>query len=86
MMHTKLLVADDRFTITGSANLDDSSFFINDEVNLHVDSSSFSREQTAVFQRDLKLCREITLASLSSLPGTSASAPGLSHLTSNSSL
>ena len=42
MMHTKLLVADDRFTITGSANLDDSSFFINDEVNLHVDSSSFS--------------------------------------------
>jgi|GEM_PF-2348388 hypothetical protein len=35
--------------------------------NLHVDSSSFAREQTAVFQRDLKRCREITLASLPSL-------------------
>lgn len=67
MMHAKLLVADDRFTITGSANLDDRSFFINDEVNLHVDSSSFAREQTAVFQRDLERCREITLANLTSL-------------------
>ena len=34
MMHGKLLVADGRLSIVGSGNLDDRSFFINDEVNL----------------------------------------------------
>lgn len=64
MMHGKLLVADGRFTIVGSANLDDRSFFINDEINLHVDSPSFAREQTAMFRGDLPQCREITEANL----------------------
>lgn len=64
MMHAKLLVADSRFSIIGSGNLDDRTFFLNDEVNLHVDSASFAREQTAIFEKDLKRSREITLDTL----------------------
>ena len=67
MMHGKLLVADGQFSIVGSANLDDRSFFINDEINLHVDSREFAGEQTAMFRRDLKVCREITLVNLPSV-------------------
>lgn len=67
MMHGKLLVADGQFSMVGSANLDDRSFFINDETNLHVDSREFAGEQTAMFRRDLKVCREITLVNLPSV-------------------
>ena len=67
MMHGKLLVADGHFSIVGSANLDDRSFFINDEINLHVDSPAFAREQLAMFRRDCKQCREITLTNLKSV-------------------
>ncbi|YCM42557.1 phospholipase D-like domain-containing protein [Verrucomicrobiaceae bacterium 227] len=64
MMHCKLLVADGRFSIVGSANLDNRSFFINDEINLHIDSAAFAREQTRMFRRDLTRAREITLGNL----------------------
>lgn len=64
MMHAKLLVADGCWSIVGSANLDDRSFFINDEINLHVDSRSFAQEQLAIFERDLVDSREITLENL----------------------
>lgn len=64
MMHAKLLVADERISIVGSGNLDDRSFFINDEINLHVDSKDFAREQTRMFRKDLLKCREITSGNL----------------------
>ncbi len=67
MMHGKLLVADERLAIVGSANFDDRSFFINDEINLHVDSLDFAREQLEMVARDRALCREITLDHLSSV-------------------
>lgn len=67
MMHGKLLVADERLAIVGSANFDDRSFFINDEINLHVDSVDFSREQLEMFAHDRALCREITLDNLSAV-------------------
>ncbi len=67
MLHSKLLVADDRISIVGSGNLDDRSFFINDELNLHVDSRVFAAEQVAMFRRDLRESREITLVNLGSV-------------------
>ena len=67
MMHGKLLVADGRFFIVGSANLDDRSLFINDEINVHVDSAIFSREQLLMFERDKRHCREITMTNLHSV-------------------
>lgn len=48
----------------GSGNLDDRTFFINDELNLHVDSRAFAREQIAMFARDLKASRKVTLENL----------------------
>ena len=62
MMHSKLLVADGQLSVVGSGNFDDRSFFINDEVNLHVRSREFAREQEVMFRDDLKRSREITLA------------------------
>lgn len=53
MLHGKLLIADQRIAIIGSGNLDDRSFFLNDEVNLHLDSKTFAREQTRMFPLDL---------------------------------
>jgi len=67
MLHAKLLVADEKLSIVGSGNLDDRTFFINDENNLHVDSRDFAREQLAMFRRDLKESREITFANLRSV-------------------
>ena len=64
MMHAKLLVADARLSIVGSGNLDDRSFFINDEINLNVISEEFAREQTEMFRKDLRSSQEITLANL----------------------
>ena len=65
MMHGKLLIADGRLSIVGSGNMDDRSFYINDEVNLHVFSPDFAREQKAMYLRDLEQCEEITLENLS---------------------
>jgi cardiolipin synthase len=66
MMHGKLIVADDHLVIAGSANFDDRSFFINDENNLHVLNRSFAAEQTAMFERDKALSRELSKEDLRS--------------------
>ena len=61
------MIADGQLSIIGSGNMDDRSFYINDEVNLHVLSSSFAKEQLAMYQRDLKQAEEITLTNLSDI-------------------
>ncbi len=65
MMHGKLLIVDNRLSIIGSGNMDARSFFINDEVNLHVLSSRFAQEQEAMFRRDLQRAQRVTLDNLS---------------------
>ena len=64
MMHSKLLVADNSLVVVGSGNFDNRSFFINDEVNLHVSSRQFALEQVAMFREDLLRSREVTLENL----------------------
>ena len=64
MLHSKLLIADDKLTIIGSGNFDNRSFFINDEMNLCLDSPLFAGEQMAMFERDKGCSREVTLANL----------------------
>lgn len=72
MMHGKLIVVDDELSIIGSGNFDDRTFFINDEVNMHVLSKSFAREQRKMFEHDLKSClsksKEDAKAKLGDLP------------------
>lgn len=54
MTHGKLVIIDDHLTMAGSANLDQRSFFINDENNLHVLDRAFARRQQDMVDRDLK--------------------------------
>lgn len=44
MMHTKLLVVDDRWCIFGSANFDNRSFELNDEILLVADSAALAED------------------------------------------
>lgn len=52
MMHGKLVVIDDHLSIIGSGNIDQRSFFINDENNVFVLSPDFARDQLAMHTRD----------------------------------
>ena len=58
MMHGKLIVVDDELSIIGSGNFDDRTFFINDEINVHVLSKRFARDQRRMFENDLKSCEQ----------------------------
>ena len=60
MIHSKTLVVDGIFSTIGSINLDTRSMSKNAEVSLSFYDRSFSDAIEAMFQRDLKLCDEIT--------------------------
>lgn len=64
MLHSKVMVVDEVFTVIGAANLDYRSLRINDENNLHVFDSNFASQQLQIFARDLKHSKELTLRSL----------------------
>lgn len=59
MTHGKLVVIDGHLTIAGSANLDQRSFFVNDENNLNVLDDGFAAQQADMVGRDLKRSRRL---------------------------
>jgi cardiolipin synthase len=61
MMHTKTLVVDGIWSIFGSANFDNRSLELNDEMNVAVSSHSLARRFLDDFEADLKVSRRITL-------------------------
>jgi cardiolipin synthase len=61
MFHVKVMVVDGLWTSVGSTNFDNRSFSTNDEANLNVYDREFAAEQDAVFARDLKQSRRVTL-------------------------
>jgi cardiolipin synthase A/B len=61
MYHTKVMTVDDCWVSVGSANFDDRSFRINDEVNLNVFDERFVREQAGIFAQDRAVSRAVTL-------------------------
>jgi cardiolipin synthase len=61
MYHCKVMVADGLLVSVGSTNFDNRSFALNDEANLNVLDAAFAREQTAVFEDDLRHAKRITL-------------------------
>nr|WP_302474097.1 phospholipase D-like domain-containing protein [Roseococcus sp. MDT2-1-1] len=61
MYHPKLLVVDEAWATIGSANFDERSFRLNDEMNLMVFDAGFAREQAAIFDADIARSREVTL-------------------------
>lgn len=61
MIHSKLLVVDDSWVVTGSTNFDNRSFGLNDEVNLAVRDQSLAARAVEQFAKDLRLCTAVTL-------------------------
>jgi cardiolipin synthase len=60
MIHSKILVIDGLFSTIGSINLDARSMSKNAEESVSFYDREFAASIEAMFERDLKLCREIT--------------------------
>jgi cardiolipin synthase A/B len=60
MFHRKVMIIDDLWVSVGSANFDNRSFRLNDEANLNVFDRAFALEESAIFEQDKQLAREIT--------------------------
>jgi cardiolipin synthase A/B len=60
MMHVKALVADGAFSITGSANFDNRSFELNDELAVAVSDPQLATALLADFEHDLSRSTRIT--------------------------
>jgi cardiolipin synthase len=54
MMHAKAIMIDGRWSIIGSANFDNRSLELNDEITIAVDDASLAETLTRAFDRDLR--------------------------------
>lgn len=61
MIHSKVMIVDDRWVSVGSANFDNRSFRLNDEANLNVMDERFAEEQAQLFEKDKQSVRQVTL-------------------------
>lgn len=68
MMHTKAVIVDGLLTIVGSANFDNRSFELNDELNIAVFDRGFARRLMEDFERDLRRSKRLDLESWRSRP------------------
>lgn len=68
LYHKKMILVDDLLVNIGSANINSRAFRHDHEANLLVFDPAFAAEQTALFERDIALSREITLAEWEARP------------------
>jgi cardiolipin synthase A/B len=68
MMHTKALVIDGTLSIVGSANFDNRSFELNDELNVAVFDRAMANRLVEDFERDLKRSKKLDLQQWRSRP------------------
>ncbi|HEX6615280.1 MAG TPA: phospholipase D-like domain-containing protein [Gemmatimonadales bacterium] len=61
MYHPKVMVVDEVWVSVGSTNFDDRSFRLNQEANLNVYDRGFAAAETAAFERDRGVSRQVTL-------------------------
>jgi cardiolipin synthase A/B len=61
MMHSKALVVDSVWTMFGSANMDNRSLELNDELNVAVRSADVSSRFAAMFEEDLRRAERLQL-------------------------
>jgi cardiolipin synthase len=61
MIHAKVMVIDDFWSVTGSTNFDNRSFGLNDEVNLAGSDRELAAELIHDFAADIAASREVTL-------------------------
>ncbi|MCW5660027.1 MAG: hypothetical protein KIT60_20185 [Burkholderiaceae bacterium] len=62
MMHAKIMVVDQVWSVVGSTNFDNRSFGLNDEVNLAVQDPSLARRLEQAFESDLACCVNVSAA------------------------
>lgn len=62
MMHAKILIVDDIWTVVGTTNIDNRSFEHNDEVNLAMRDPAVAARLVQDYERDLAASTEVTLA------------------------
>ena len=62
MMHTKVLVVDRMVSMFGSANFDNRSLELNEELNVTVSSRDLAARLTTDFEQDLRVSRKLELA------------------------
>jgi len=60
MYHSKAMVADCKVTSVGSANFDNRSFRLNDEMNVNIFDEEFARTVSKNFEEDLELSSRVT--------------------------
>jgi cardiolipin synthase len=61
MMHAKTMVADGIWSVVGSANLDNRSLELNDELNVGVHDASLAARVADDFERDLRRSKRLEL-------------------------
>jgi cardiolipin synthase A/B len=61
MMHSKVLVADGMLSMFGSANFDNRSLELNEELNIAVSSRDLASRLTADFEQDVRASRKLAL-------------------------
>jgi cardiolipin synthase len=59
MMHVKAMVVDDTWSMVGSANFDNRSLELNDEMNVAVSERSLAARLTQDFEQDLRVARKL---------------------------
>jgi cardiolipin synthase A/B len=64
MMHVKAVVIDRRWSLVGSANFDNRSFELNDEITIAVDDAALADALMSAFERDLTQSRRLTVEEL----------------------
>ncbi|HET7343077.1 MAG TPA: phospholipase D-like domain-containing protein [Methylomirabilota bacterium] len=62
LLHAKTLVIDDQWVSIGSANFDNRSFALNNELNVTALDRSLARRLTRIFEDDLRHARPVSLA------------------------
>jgi cardiolipin synthase len=70
MLHAKSMVVDGVWSTVGSANFDNRSFQLNDEMVVGVQDEAFAAELTRAFENDLTRSAEITLEEWRARPAT----------------
>jgi cardiolipin synthase len=56
------VIIDDDWASLGSANFDERSFRLNDEITMHVFDAGFAAEQIGFFEKDKSRARPVSLA------------------------
>ena len=62
MFHCKVMIVDELLVSVGSTNFDNRSFRLNDEATLNILGADFAKEQTTIFEADLRRSRRISFA------------------------